>query len=657
MNIQRAIELWIELTGIDPNSNRFKLSDWDIKSMNDELKESLKLDPSGLITIMLLNYFVKEYYNDKKFTVNEMMFDYDRVMDYLNKSRELYLMINAEDVLEIEKEFQDKLVDAARDYEMDREDVLNLINNRSSLAFVRRDALKSMETLQIHQFTQGKADSKNPKYIRDVHLFWNINSLLKYVGNTPYSSISLNLIKNGYDSYFAFGIRNGGTISILTDVPKYAHPMQSKMSRRPERHLANRYAKNLFPYELMDLEFDNKGGMHIKEFEGQIIPYQQEAVSMKAIKDLEANEIVWIIMMFDLIKEKFWTQNYKTHQLSYTGEMLYDKYSLVSNIKAEVENYLPIETLQLKKDDMNNGKIDKEFIEAENKNNEWMEQVYNEVVPNELLNLINTDEGLKLFQPNKKNLLPLSTFQETSLQNTEIKQIGGLQGIDPTMFGTMEEMQSNQKWYARYNQAKIINDKLQEEYNNEKDSVIKWLENALIKNVDFLYECIAHGKLILNTRVHNDFCNEEKKENKNILELSIPERVNGSLFWRKGNIYIKKDLGYYSNKKYCYRNGKEATLIAIFKPMCPTDLATLCGCKVENMPIPLQHWYMWKSYSGNSILDRVDPMEWVVKNPWDDYCFNIIVYFSKSTYSDIRKLHKLEPDKFWLDIKKVPCIY
>jgi len=90
--IQRAIQLWIELTGIDTNEKSFSMRDWNIYSMNEELKESFKLDPTGITTLMLLNYFAEYYFDNRNFSVNEMMKDFDKVMDYLNKTREFFLL-------------------------------------------------------------------------------------------------------------------------------------------------------------------------------------------------------------------------------------------------------------------------------------------------------------------------------------------------------------------------------------------------------------------------------------------------------------------------------------------------------------------------------------------------------------------------------------
>jgi hypothetical protein len=37
------------------------------------------------------------------------------------------------------------------------------------------------------------------------------------------------------------------------------------------------------------------------------------------------------------------------------------------------------------------------------------------------------------------------------------------------------------------------------------------------------------------------------------------------------------------------------------------------------MPIWLQHWYTMEPYDGNPILERTDPADWAIKNPWHEH--------------------------------------
>ena len=65
-------------------------------------------------------------------------------------------------------------------------------------------------------------------------------------------------------------------------------------------------ARNWFPYDLLGLQYDEEAGrLYFKQAEGTAIaPYQSDALPLRKVSDLPANEVVWLVMMFDLIKER-----------------------------------------------------------------------------------------------------------------------------------------------------------------------------------------------------------------------------------------------------------------------------------------------------------------------------------------------------------------
>ena len=53
--------------------------------------------------------------------------------------------------------------------------------------------------------------------------------------------------------------------------------------------------------------------------------------------------------------------------------------------------------------------------------------------------------------------------------------------------------------------------------------------------------------------------------------------------------------------------------------------------------IPLLLLFKERPDAGNHILDRVDPAEWALHNPWNDLNFNVVVQLSKRAYNRVRK--------------------
>ncbi len=157
-SINAALEQWVALTGVDLNATRWSFGQWDIRSMNEELKETLSLDPSGTTTYLLLECFLREYLQQKTFTAAEIMQDYDGLTGYLAKAERLFSLVQSDDAHEMAAHFRARVIDGLRHYGADREDVLAMVNNADILPFLRRDALRSLESLRPYQFLAGEDD-------------------------------------------------------------------------------------------------------------------------------------------------------------------------------------------------------------------------------------------------------------------------------------------------------------------------------------------------------------------------------------------------------------------------------------------------------------------------------------------------------------------
>jgi hypothetical protein len=80
---------------------------------------------------------------------------------------------------------------------------------------------------------------------------------------------------------------------------------------------------------------------------------------------------------------------------------------------------------------------------------------------------------------------------------------------------------------------------------------------------------------------------------------------------------------------------------------CPEAISSLCGCKVEELPEPLHHWFARKAYIGNTILDDIDPME-AIKNPWiEGFTPNLLVRLSRPTINQWQKQYQLPVRRLW----------
>lgn len=680
--IVRALELWVELTGVDPAKEHgtFTMREWEIKSVNDELKESLRIDPTKITTMMMLDYFVRDYLKNRKFTVQSILDDYRVLVDYLEKCRELLEILDSEEVTEAKKEFRDSVIAALTHYGVTKEETFDMANDLHSLAFLRRDALRAIEVLECHQFLQGDPDGEKPIYYENVFEFWNINSLIKSMTQTKKSGITLNLIRDPLEtsSFFIFAIRNGGTLSILTDRDKQPHPLAKYMSRRPDRSFASRYWRYHFPYDLMGVAMSEDGrSAYIEQQESTALtPYNAQANPLQKIADLNPDETIWIAMMFSQIERKFWKENHKTPQLSYTGEMLKVQHALVAgaaHLPAAIDNYKVLEAPALKSSDVTAEKMKDEWRIKPTGQHDWMEQRYEHLVKDDILNLMDdgTQEKLVLIgsqkeidilskvphriievEEDKIAVVPTDALEKLPFWDRDaVRALPKVQAMDATMFGTAEQVIADQRWVARYNKAKQINWAAHKEYRRRKDEVFAWFEEAVKANQENLFKAIAEGTFIVERQRNKGFGHEidegnilyrfSKEDDRNSFSSTHSTYRTGLSFHggRKG----------WTSKYYCCINGSEVSVYAKFNPSTATALAKMCGVEIDDLPDVLQHWAKEEQYSGNSILDRIDPMEWVVKNPWRNMNFSVCFYLSKSGFIELCNRYGVKPIRFWIE--------
>jgi hypothetical protein len=681
--IPNAFDIWMEITGSDPNARAYQTyRDLSLRSANDEIKEALALDSTNITVAFILDYYVRIYLKARTFTVQSILDDHTVLMSYLERCKQLYDILESEEIMEAKLAFQDVVRQSLEHYKITNQAVFDMVDNIHELGLLRRDALKSMEKLWVHQFTQGDSDGTRPIYYNTVYEYWNINSLIRDMSRTKMGGILLALIRDPQktSSFFVFAFRNGGTITILTDQDKEPHPMAKYMSRRPDRSLGDRMFRNHFPYtSVLDIEFDYNDvhdSAYINDDSSELVKYQSEAVPRVKIADMLPDEVIWVSMMFSLIEERFWKQGYKTLELSYTTEMIRISDSLLSHashLPAVVDQYKQLEASPLTIDDVSFEAVKEQWECEPTGHHKWMEDRYKHLIDVDMLNMMTpTSVERKLMLLSARDLeqlgmpSPAETLTEFNPSELEAK-IDSLQwgersnfkdktsltvrSLESTRFGTSEAVLNDYKWYGRYNYAKQVNLLAKKEFEARRDKVKSWFEERVKVNMPVLLKHVAIGSWIGDSINHKSGFSLEKgkvvkKEKLMMFHKSHDSNIYSDLTTRRSGTFLHKGQEGYTSKYYCYINGAVASIYSRFRVSTPADIAHLAGCKVSELPDVLQHWTPDGRYSGNSILDRVDPMEWVVENPWSKMGFDVVLFLSKSAYNDVCASHKKAPKHF-----------
>jgi hypothetical protein len=691
----KAIELYADITGVKvPESERDRYGSmsfrkYDILKTYDALKEALELDPSEVTANLMLSYYVRDLLSDQKLSMLNLLDDPDAFLAKLEKPRELLAIVNRPDITEARATFIANLTKALNRYCADqREDIQKLLTQHDNIAFLRRDALRGVERLQINQFLRGEPEPSEvrPVFHSKVFQWWNINSLLAAATSMP-SGVSLNLIRDRdeYQSYFVFCIRNGGNLFVLTDAPQYSHPLQGMMTRRPDRALGERSCRAWFPYDLLGLKWDEEQERYYIERsdEKAVAVYQQEHKVLKPIAELDPAETVWTTMMLDLIVRKFWNQGYQAPQLSYTGEMIKIEDRLIE--KAQTANlpvaaYQPLALPALAVEDILTDAVDEAQVGRKaHSPNRWLEERYKDKVNPAILNLVE-QAGTVVLLPTFK---PNSTFDKTpdgtiieggmrKLSSTDVSKLGhffekdvrgrSLVVMDSTKFGTREQLEADRKFLARHNFATQINDLAYDEFKRREKEVVDWYVKACKKNLPAILSWCAHDEIWLDMGEKTAFSSNSSRGPQRQVTVGSEKawrpntRIYRSLLKRRNLIEERRtkdydysaigahNLGGWSGRDYtCAVTDAKATYEVVFYPSNAEELAVLAGVAVDELPDVLQHWSLAKDYIGNSILDRIDPMNWHAHDPWRKLNLKVRVPLSIRGLAKVEKAPGLPP--------------
>lgn len=665
--LKRALTLWKQVTGVNPDGRSQTLGNWDIARTFESVQEAITLDPTEITATLLLTHFVNAYVAETEVPISQVLRNDPKLSERIDACRELYTLIERPEIVEIREAFVAAVASALKHYKADhRDDVQELLASPDRIAILRRDALRSIKNLKVDQFLDGEPSPASDRivYNDSVHQWWNVNSLLAASARMP-PGIALNLIRtpDEFQCFFCFSIRNGANLFVLSDVPEYSHPLQGQMSRRPDRELGARAARNWFPYDLLGLAYDEEEGrLYFKQAEGTAItPYQKDALPLRKISDLPANEIVWLVMMFDLIKERFWRAGYRAKELSYTAEMLKTDHALLDVAKTAnlpVAKYAPIRLAPLAIADVAVEALPKEAVGSlGHQTNRWMEERYIGRIDPETINLVAPPEIAYAVVAdgtiNRKVVRGRDDgFDDGYYAFDRREPAVRLEKVSSSTFGTRKSLSDDRLFIARYNLASQIDRMAKREYEERKKEIAEWYRSRIEANAANLVAWAANDAMWVCDGKGVSFSGWHS----NVGPARYVETEDGRTMYRSlvKHFDVTKDpyassAGFFlpaydgRTRQLCWFHKVKASFHLTLCPGKPRELALFAGCTVDELPDVLRHFDLHRPYSGNSILDRIDPMEWHAQNPWIKMDFRIRIALSKRGMAEALRVKKM-PD-------------
>jgi hypothetical protein len=658
-----ALDLWQEIIGVTPDSSLNSNTLHHRREFNN-LREALELDPTEITANLLLGSYARSHFRNTHVSQADLMADADGVLKQLEKPRRLLAILDRPEIIERRDQFIANVGQALEMYDAaDRDDVKELLASHDKMAFLRRDALRSMAKLTVNQFLDGDPEdaSIRPVYYRFVHQWFNINSMLDFAARQA-PGVSLNLIRdpNDFQSYFCFAIRNGGRLFVLSDVPANAHPMQPMLSRRPDREMDERIAKNWFPYDLMGLAYNEENGQLYFDRSEQkaLVVGQSDALPLRPISKLSAPETIWIAMMFGLIVDRFWRRGHTEKALSYTAEMVrVEDKMLTAAAKSglPVKGYAKIDAKPLTLDQVMHPdeEASKAYGTRRSFDNLWLEERYGHLVSEESLNLISSPERLHTLALTSGEITDGRTRKSEHRLPHESRAVDQVkvEKLPSTFFGSKDKIEADRLFVARYNFAIQVDALARNEFEKRKDGIVTWYRSKVDANVETLKSWV--GDYVLWVESHSDHSRFTGKgyhpsQGARLRSFAFPWELEDTYESRNNLGFGSYCIGGWTNRGHiCAVNETKATYAFTFCPANAKELSVVAGCSEEELPDVLRHYNLDEVRGGNQMLDRVDPAEWAIDNPWTSLDMRVHIFLSKRGFAKLAAKSVRPP--YWVE--------
>lgn len=629
-----ALRLWVTVTGVDPDKDSFTLGDWNIRSINDRIRTAQDIDASGLTTFLFLRAVARDYVSQRTVNALELIESQEETLASLSDMRALITTLDDPRALEEVGTFQRMLRDMADEQGLLAQTAA-LIEDLSDIATIRLDALYGAETLRRDTFRFGARRAEHLRYNKRVLKFWNVNSLVRALEVQPEDGISMCLLRDPdviEYSFFAFAMRDGDNVSVWSDVESQAHPLQKFMSRSRmrARRLEERAEALRFPYQLLDVVFDDEGKHARPDTSGTaLVRTNIEAVAIAPLEMLPPDQILWSLMMFDLLR-------YQTHseEVSMTGEAVF--LALSGNRQKAIG---PVEPLAA--EHVTKAVICEQLQDTENRSdlptgaNDWMDERYSGRVNADLLNV---------FSSTREGVMRIGTSGALVKQGPEEGHLRTIEGLSPMAFGSVEEMEHDRVWIARYNQAKAVEKLAKEEFERRREEITAWYEKAVRKNLTFFVDGACRGRIEV-PHGNRTFGSTDTSPTENAIRWQRFSKGEEPSHWSDAHslttsLYVPqpRHRGLRIPAK-CIISGEIASVWTKFRPRMADTLKMFVGGAA--LPDVLQHWCSEAPYGGNSILSRTDPMDSMIEDPWRALKFEVILGLSVREFRRQCKARKI----------------
>jgi hypothetical protein len=607
-----TMEYWCKLTNTEFEQKSFNnLSQISAGISNSQIKKAIEIDPEGFLPILVLYSVFNNYCRETRCKLYDLIHNENNI-NQLEYAKEISKVIDNPIIINRLDNEKQKFSDALNMIKKENID----IDNEAFIEILYEAKLAAFD-LRVDQFSKGNKSEKTPILSNKIFQSYSVSNFIYALANNPeYESIvAMCLIKDAYDplfSYFVVGIRNGQRVYVVSDKQNEPHPLYKTRTRRPGKHQADRMEKYWFPYYLLDFDLDYRGDLIPNRDEKGIVKYNIQDTTLCELKDMNYENLLWFVELYYDLVNKYFLNEYEKDELSYTGDMI--------NIKGVDNELSKALVIQNPKGLMVKIPSTKEMSVIVQDNANFSYPLFNNKGLYEIVNI----------EASGNELVPMGdSLQEIKIEVNDLSTTGYT--FDKNLFGTEKELTENVLFIARYNESQLIKEKLNKNFKERQKEIEEWYTQKINSNKDIFFEAIAKGEFITSKEQYAGFFDNEEIES-NILEFGIKSNSE----WDRNKIIKHDDVEWYNCDDYCAYNTKKSYYKATFNISTAKAIAKVVGVDIDELPIEIRDYKKEGRYSGNSILDRVDPVE-CIQNPYHKIKFDISMYISKSGYKQILK--------------------
>lgn len=669
----QAIKLWEELTGqpVDSGSFSFSLGEsFNLYDANKRIRQALKLTDDLTVTL-IVKQVLAGYLEYQYASFGEIVRQDEALQSRLSKIRELDAVLNEPTLYGRQIEFFDYCLGVLAHYrEMEIEDLpaetSQLVHTMAG--FVGLDAYHGLDEL-TRLMLRDDGPAGHPATAKISWFIFSFGSIEELIGQAEQmpEGFALSVIRAPHlsDSYFVLSVRSGQRTFLLSDKGNYTHPLQEgRMRSRNDRYNLRRIEGSGFPYRILDIVWSDNGRHSRPGGNGTALTAPNGLEAIARLTDLEDDELLWFHLLIDQCKTRYFTDQQTEPRLA-LGSMI----RLPNPWGEERETNLPVPAeYELVLERKSSSELTTAFMHglepewSERHNpNVWMEERFAHQVPDEVLYLpgealtgdqirLSTDLDGITVAPRDVSHLPF--WDKQRLPSLK------LQGIESTSMATSERVIRDAYYIARHNQVEVIKALVKEDYKARAYEMRQWVIDAVAANKEQWLDPLLrvdHRWLQVDGPEYADaMARLDVGADAFVQSSSGCVRIMGSarevrIYYTpvaKQNTHVDPEdytladaLGLRDTHYDCYRcaldPSQNAQLFIVASLNSIIDLMKFTGLPLDEIP-PELHDRGIEHYTGNSILDRVDPLS-VPKNPWKDLRLQFLLPVSLKAFKAYRR--------------------